>query len=90
MGNWAIRASYDPAAYMEFLKAADYYLVGYAHAYDHVVVTHERSSNSRKRIKIPEACEGVGVQFTDPYEMLRSQGARFILDRSMSVCPDLC
>ncbi len=35
-----------------------------------------------RKIKIPDACIGLGIKFMTPYEMLRRERARFILDRS--------
>lgn len=58
---------------------ADYYLVAQAHALNHVVVSHEIPSNSARRIKIPDACLGVNVKVMSPYEMLRTERARFVL-----------
>jgi len=42
-------------------------------------LTHEVFSTSPKRIKIPNACIGVGVKSINPYEMLRSERAQFVL-----------
>ncbi len=50
-------------------------------AHKWVVVTHEVFANSTKRIKIPNACMGVGIQHMSPFEMLRREKARFILGR---------
>ena len=58
---------------------ADYYLIAHALAHGHTVVTHEVSSASTKRIKIPNACIGVGLKCMTPYEMLRVERARFVL-----------
>ncbi len=44
-----------------------------------IVVTHEVPANSAKRIKIPNACMGLNIQFMTPFEMLRRERARFIL-----------
>jgi hypothetical protein len=62
-----------------FLQVGDYYLVSHAHAHDLTVVTHEVPANSTKKIKIPNACIGLGVKCVNPYEMLRVEGARFVL-----------
>jgi hypothetical protein len=43
------------------------------------VVTHEVPSTSLKRIKIPDACVGLGVRCVSPFEMLRNERARFVL-----------
>jgi hypothetical protein len=58
---------------------ADYYLVAQAHAGRHTVVTHEIPAASRRRIKIPDACIGLGVKCMNPFEMLRLERARFVL-----------
>lgn len=76
---WASSGHYEPAAVSTFLQVADYYLVVHALAYDFVLVTHEVPSPSVKRIKIPDACIGLGIKFMTPFEMLRHEQARFVL-----------
>lgn len=71
--------SYSAAAKHTFLQIADYYLVAQALAEGHIVVTHERPSNSPHRVKIPDVCLGLGVRYMTPFEMLRHERARFIL-----------
>lgn len=77
--QWAAGQGYDPAAVNTFLQVADYYLVAHAHAHGHVVVTHEVVAHTTKKIKIPNACIGMGVKCMTPYEMLRVERARFVL-----------
>ena len=80
VSSWASTGGrYEPGAVSGFLQVADYYLVACAHAGTHIVVTHEVPSASRKKIKIPDACIGLGVKFMTPYEMLRRERARFLL-----------
>ena len=74
--------SYEPAAVNTFLLVADYYLVAHALAHGHTVVTHEIASTSTKKIKIPDACISLGIKVVTPYEMLRTERARFILGPS--------
>ena len=76
---WANSGTYTPSAVITFLQVADYYLVAQARAGNHTVVTHEVSSTSVRKIKIPDACIGLGIKCVTPYEMLRSERARFIL-----------
>jgi hypothetical protein len=76
---WASTQQYEQAAVSTFLQLADYYLVVYALAHGHTVVTHEIPSASTKKIKIPDACVGLGVRFATPFEMLRNSHARFVL-----------
>lgn len=76
---WATSQTYEPAAVNTFLQVADFYLVSHALAHGHTVVTHEIASASTKKIKIPNACIGLGVKCMTPFEMLRHERARFIL-----------
>ena len=76
---WAVNQRYEQAAVSTFLQLADYYLVAYALAHRHTVVTHEITSGSRKIIKVPDACVGLGVRCVTPFEMLRNSHARFVL-----------
>jgi hypothetical protein len=82
VSDWSTSQSYEPAAVSTFLQIADYYLVAYALAYKHTVVTHEVAAYSTKKIKIPNACIGLGIKFMTPYEMLRYERARFILGQT--------
>jgi hypothetical protein len=79
VSTWATSQNYDPAAEHAFLQVADYYLVAHALAHSYTVVTHEIPSTSTKRIKIPDACLGLGIKFVTPYEMLRISRAKFVL-----------
>lgn len=79
--SWANGAGYDQAAVSIFLQAADYYLVSQAYAHGHIVVTHEVPSSSTKKLRIPDACIGVGVKCVTPFQMLRAEHARFVLSR---------
>jgi len=87
VSRWAMSQGYEPAAINMFFQSADYYLVAHALARQCVVVTHEVPSTSTKRIKIPNACMGLSIQFMTPYEMLRREGARFVSDNSGSSVP---
>lgn len=79
VSTWANNQNYEPAAVSTFLQKADFYLVAHALAHGLVVVTHEVAAASTKKIKIPNACIGVGVKCMNPYEMLRHERARFVL-----------
>ncbi len=76
---WATSQSYESAAISDFLSKADYYLVTHALTTGDTVVTHERPSSSTKKIKIPDACVGLGIRFMNPFQMLGIERARFIL-----------
>lgn len=79
VSTWATSQQYEQAAVSTFLQVADYYLVGQGLARGDIVVSHEIASSSRKRIKIPDACIGLGIHHMTPYEMLRRDRARFVL-----------
>ncbi|MCC6270327.1 MAG: DUF4411 family protein [Microbacteriaceae bacterium] len=80
LSAWVTSSDYSPAAQSTFLSNADYQIVAFAHAHHHVVVTHEKPEpNSYKRIKIPDACNAIGVAYINPFQMLRAQNARFVL-----------
>ena len=81
VSTWASGQRYEPAAVSTFLQVADYYLVAQARAGDHAVVTHEIPSASTRKIKIPNACIGLGIKCMTPFEMLRKERARFVLER---------
>ena len=82
VSSWASSQNYAPAAVNTFLQVADYYLVAHALAHGHTIVTHEVASNSINKIKIPNACIGLGIKCMTPYEMLRHERARFVLAHS--------
>jgi hypothetical protein len=82
VSKWATGQRYEPSAISAFLQVADYYLVAHVKAGNHTTVTHEIPSASVRKIKIPDACIGLGIKCMTPYEMLRRERARFVLDRS--------
>ncbi len=79
VSEWCMQQQFTPAAQTTFFQAADYYLLAHALAGGHVIVTHETASTSQHRIKIPNVCLGLGVQFTSPFQMLRRENALFVL-----------
>ncbi len=79
VATWASSGPFSGGAAAEFLAVADAQLVAVGLARGLTVVTHEVPSSSSKRIKIPTACAALGVRFASPYEMLRTERARFVL-----------
>lgn len=79
VSTWAMSQRYEAVAINTFLQVADFYLIAHALAHGYMVVTHEVPANTAKRIKIPNACIGLGLRFMTPYEMLRRERARFVL-----------
>jgi len=80
MNRWANDSpDYEPAAKSEFAAAADSFLIAHAVAGGHTVVTHERISDGRRKIKIPNAAIANGVSVASPFQMLRAERVRLVL-----------
>jgi hypothetical protein len=84
VSEWALSMNhhYLPNAVSEFLDAdiADAFLVSYALSLpkDRVLVTQEVSApNIKRKIKIPECCNALGVTYLNSIEMLRELGETF-------------
>jgi len=76
---------YSAAAKATFFDCADYYLVAQAMTRGAIVVTNERPANSIQRVKIPNVCIAHGVNVMTPWEMLRREGAQFVLQEPQPV-----
>lgn len=81
---WALSKSdhYLPKALNEFLDSdiADAFLIAYslADVTNRIVVTQEKSEpNKKNKIKIPEACNALNVQFVNTIEMFRRLNETF-------------
>lgn len=69
---------YKDSAINTFFASADYWLIAHAHAHAVIVVTHEMPEPlSQRRIKIPDVCNGIGVEWINPFEMMQREGAAF-------------
>ena len=79
--KWVKSTNYKEDAKFTFLDVADSWLIAHARAHNYVVVTYEVAADTVKNVKIPNACMGMGVQCIAPFNMLRQEGARFILDQ---------
>ena len=83
VSQWVHSAGYEPAAISTFLQVADYYLIAHALAYKSIVVTHEVPADTGKKVKIPNVCIGLGIGHMTPYEMLRREGVKFVLGKTV-------
>ena len=81
VAQWASQQNYRSDAINAFLQDADYYLIAFALAHGHIVVTHELPSDGVKRVKIPTVCIGLKIKCINPYQMLRSERAKFVLEQ---------
>jgi hypothetical protein len=79
--QWATTCGrFSSAAVSEFLSVADLYLVAQARELRYSVVTHESlDPNAKRRIKIPDACQAVGVSYMTPWQLLRTERVRLIV-----------
>jgi Domain of unknown function (DUF4411) len=77
--NWVSQqGQFSDAAKAEFAQGADGWLVAYAQAKGHVVVTHEvLDLNVRKRVPIPNICQALRVAWVDTFAMMRELGLRW-------------
>lgn len=75
--KWANSQNFTQTACDTFADVADSYLIATAKAKGLVVVTLEKSNpDSKKRIKIPDACAAVGVRCIDLNTMLREMNVQ--------------
>lgn len=79
ISQWVAGEKYMPAARSTFFAAADYHLIAHAMAGGHTVVTHEQIEHTPARIKIPNVCIALGVDYARTDQMLRREKARFVL-----------
>lgn len=78
LGAWALSEDYRAHVLADFMDGADPFLVGAALETGSILVTQEIPAGaSRKRVKIPDACRHLGVQYENTFEMMRALGARF-------------
>jgi len=70
---------FSDAAKAEFLRGADPFLIAYAKAHGHVVVTHETLEKGRlNKVKIPNVCNAIGgVRCIRVWDWLRQSNAKF-------------
>lgn len=79
--RWVANRDCYQSAKDEFLAKADPRLIAQAMAHGGTVVTHEIPAPKAKRtIKIPDVCDYFQVDWIEPFEMLRRENPRFILE----------
>jgi hypothetical protein len=80
VSNWVQGADYQEHAKRAFLGSADPFLIAYGLAHGHTVVTHEvHVEGERRKVKIPSVCHALRVPSIRIFEMLRREGARFVI-----------
>nr|WP_286672920.1 DUF4411 family protein [Brevibacterium sp. RIT 803] len=74
LATWAEAGYFKDSAASEFQSKGDFFLVGQSLSNNSVVVTNELSEPNRKsRVKIPDACDHLGVECITAFEMLRRE-----------------
>ena len=64
---------FSPEAKAQFAREPDGWLVAYAKAKGHVLVTHEvLARDAKKNVPIPNVCQAFNVPFMDSFEMLKT------------------
>lgn len=75
------QARFTAAARTLFLGKADPRLISFAKSNGHTLVTQEvPAPQSRKVVKIPDVCKGLGVAYKNCFEVLNELNARFVLE----------
>jgi Domain of unknown function (DUF4411) len=74
-----VSQNYDEAGYEKFFRGADFVLVGYALAHNHIVVTQENARGGKAKVKIPDACDAMGVKCINTWDLLKSECPKFVL-----------
>jgi uncharacterized protein DUF4411 len=76
---WAQRnAQYTAPAKAKFATEADGWLVAYAGAHRHTVVTNEQPQpESKSRILLPDVCDQFRVPYLNTFEMLKELAVRY-------------
>ncbi|NEQ51014.1 MAG: DUF4411 family protein [Leptolyngbya sp. SIO3F4] len=80
ISDWVQNSDYKDNAKRDFLSVADPWLIAYAKAHNHTVVSHEVFNPlERRRIRIPVVCNAFQVPYLRTFAMLRQEEASFIL-----------
>ena len=73
---------YSDAEKQRFFNSADYFLIASAMSVKATIVTHEKKvPEDSAKIKIPNICDAIGVDYIDLYQMLRRERIVFILKK---------
>src|SRR5690242_15153196 len=72
-------SQFNSEAKADFAQVADGWLCSYAKANaQHVGVTHEElSPQAKRRVPIPSLCQEFGLDYADPFAMLKDLQVRF-------------
>ncbi|MDX2213158.1 MAG: DUF4411 family protein [Oculatellaceae cyanobacterium bins.114] len=80
VSTWVQSAPHKEDAKRVFLSGADPFLIAYAKAHSHTVVSHEiYVEGERRKVKIPAVCRELNIPCIRTFEMLRQEGVMFVL-----------
>lgn len=80
VASWVQERDFTDAAKAKFFRSADQYLIAYAKAHGHTLVSHEVLNRQQKNnVKIPVVCEALKIRCIRTYDWLRSRNAQFVL-----------
>lgn len=78
---------YREEAIVDFVSKADFALVAYAYKHKCIIVTHESAgygeNYTRRRVKIPDICNRLGITCINTFEFLEREKAFFILEENL-------
>jgi hypothetical protein len=79
--TWVQGRDFTDTAKKTFFKSADQYLIAFAKAHGHTLVSHEVLNREQKNnVKIPVVCDALKIPCVRTYDWIRSRKARFILE----------
>jgi len=80
VATWVQNGNFSDNAKREFFSGADPFLIAHAMAHGQTVATHEvHKEGERRKVKIPTVCRGLNVPCVRTFDMLRQNGAVFVL-----------
>ncbi|MBN1555892.1 MAG: DUF4411 family protein [Phycisphaerae bacterium] len=72
------QARFKNSAKSEFANDVDAWIIAFAKAFGFIVVTNEESRpNSQASVKIPDVCDALDIQWSNPFKMLRNLEIRY-------------
>lgn len=75
-----VQSNFSQEEVNKFLSVADPWLIAKAKVLGATIVTHEvLAPTNTKKVKIPNICTHFGVNYSNPFNMLRDLGAKFII-----------
>lgn len=74
------QARYPVASQNTFLAGADPLVIAFALRNNHIIVTHEKPEPKSAKVKIPDVCDALGIEYQNTFAVLETLKARFVLE----------